>query len=107
MILAGKLDKRVEIQERVFEVLPGGAREESWPLVEEVWASIRTLKAREQTEASNVKGFRTHRIRMRFFPGLTSANRIVHNGTTYHIDGVTHSDRRGVSTEAMVVSEDA
>ena len=107
MIQAGKLDKRVEVQERVFTEDRNGNREETWPLVETRWASIQTLRSKEQVEASNVKGYRTHRIILRVFEDLTAANRIVHNGTVYHIDGVTHSDKRGVSTEAVVVSEDA
>ena len=100
---AGSLDEWVEIQERVETVKPGGHESVAWRAVARVWASVEQLKAEEKVEAQTTRGFMTHRIRMRYYPGLTAKHRITHDGVEFNIDSVVQGFGRRRETQALAV----
>ena len=103
---AGTLDERCALQERVTTTDEDGHESESWRVVAHVWASIENLKAEERVEAQQRKGLRTHRIRMRYRGGVTSAMRLVNGTVVYNVDAVTEGFGRRRSLELMAVREE-
>jgi SPP1 family predicted phage head-tail adaptor len=93
---AGQLDQRIRV-----ERLQGGFDElgqpiNQWLPIVTTWAAVEPLVGREYLAAAALVAEVTARIRMRYRPGITAADRIVHDGTTYGITSVAdvHSSRR-------------
>lgn len=55
---------------------------ETWDEVITVSAAIRTLSRREQSYAQQIGQYVTHEIRMRYYPGIDSKDRLVLINTT-------------------------
>jgi SPP1 family predicted phage head-tail adaptor len=70
---AGQLNKRVTIQEQ-------GSGDDYTTYTDctsgHVWASIEPLTAHERFELEAIESDITHRVRMRYWPGLTGAHRL-------------------------------
>ncbi|ART52038.1 head-tail adaptor protein [Acidovorax carolinensis] len=93
---AGDLDQRVTV-----ERLQGGFDElgqpiESWAPLFTCWAAVEPLVGREYLAAAALVAEVTARIRMRYRPGITAADRVIHDGKVYGITSVAdvHSSRR-------------
>ena len=85
---AGQLDQRVTLETRTTE--PGGWGEpvETWTPVATVWAVVEPLAGREYMAAQAAQSEIVARIRIRYRPGITSQDRVIHEGTTYNIKSV-------------------
>jgi SPP1 family predicted phage head-tail adaptor len=81
---AGKLNKRVTIQEQ-----GSGADYTTYTDCTNghVWASIEPLTSRERWEAQAIDPKITHRVRMRYWPKLTSAHRLKWGKRTLELKG--------------------
>lgn len=98
----GKLDKRVSFQVRVSLKDAAGQKQEGWEQIGSMrWASIEPIGGRELLAASQVQGEITHRIRCRFFDGLTAAHRIVFKARVFDIQSVINPRERGVELEIL------
>jgi SPP1 family predicted phage head-tail adaptor len=66
------------------------------PIITGAWAHVEPLVGREYLAAAALVAEVTARIRMRYRPGITAADRIIHGGTVYAIEAVldVHSSRR-------------
>jgi SPP1 family predicted phage head-tail adaptor len=53
------------------------------------------LQGRERFAAQQVSATVSHEVRMRYFDGLTSEMRLVHNGRVLAIDAVMNTEERG------------
>ena len=86
---AGNLDQRVTL-----ERMQGGQDELGQPLPDEwaplgvCWAAVLPLQGREYIAAQAVQSDVTTRIVIRFRPGITPADRVVHEGRIYNITSV-------------------
>ena len=85
---AGQLDQRVTV-----ERLSGGVDELGQPIQSlaplfTCWAAVEPLTGREYLAAAALVSEVTARIRMRYRPGMTSQDRVIHNGTVYQIQSV-------------------
>ncbi len=85
---AGKLDQRVTVERFTSTVDDWGTPIESWAPLFTCWASVEPLVGREYIAAQAAQSEVTARIRMRYRPGLTSQDRVIHEGTTYGIESV-------------------
>lgn len=65
----------------------------SWSTFATVWASVDPLSARETERFSETVGYMTHRIRIRYLNGLTSAMRIQYRGRVLEIGQIMERDR--------------
>ena len=93
---AGRLRHRVTIQEPVKSQDPEtGAVINGWRDVVTTWAEITDLSAREFIAAQAVNSSITTRIVIRFRRGVTSRNRIVHQGVIYNIAGALADNKSG------------
>jgi SPP1 family predicted phage head-tail adaptor len=68
-----------------------------------VHAAVEVLRQEERVDAERVGGKRTHRITLRYFPGLTSRWRIKLGAREFEIDGVVNVDERNIETQALCV----
>ena len=93
---AGALDQRIVIERLVEGYDELGQPINDWLPIVTTWAEVSPLVGREFLAAAALVAEVTARIRMRYRPGITAADRIVHEGTTYGITSVAdvHSSRR-------------
>lgn len=65
------------------------------------WASIEPLSGREYMEASQMGSEVTHRIRLRYFSGLTTKHHLTYGGRTFNIVSMLNLDEGNVVHELM------
>ena len=85
---AGQLDQRVSIdrlQQGQDEI---GQPFTTWTPLFTAWAAVEPLAGREWFAAGGGQSEVTTRIRLRYRPGLTSADRVIHEGREYGIVSV-------------------
>ena len=83
MIQAGQLNKLVTIEQQDAD--PDRYQEYTPATNGHVWVSIEALTGREKWEAQAIEPTATYRIRMWFWPGLTSKHRIVYDGRIFEL----------------------
>lgn len=93
---AGALDQRIVIERLVEGYDELGQPINQWLPIVTTWAEVSPLVGREYLAAAALVAEVTARIRMRYRPGITAADRIIHGGTTYGITSVAdvHSSHR-------------
>ena len=96
MIRAGELTHRLEIQQATETQNDHGETVETWATVAERWGSVEPLSGRELMEAQQVRPEITHRVRLRYYEGLTSSHRFKHGTRVYHIQSLLDMGLRGV-----------
>lgn len=94
MIKSGLLRERVTVQAPATTQNVMGEAELSWEDVGEVFASVEGLSAREILQAMQANAIVTHRIRIRFFPGITHQHRLVWRGRMMEIASVVEREVR-------------
>lgn len=100
---AGKLTKRVEVQELTETRDAHGGITETWTTIATRWASVEPLSGRERWSAEQVDSDITHRIRMRRFRGLTTNHRIRWDGRVFNLRSVLNLDEADVEHELLCV----
>ena len=104
MIAAGKLDRKITLQRITETVTATGA-------VSTTWADIATVRA-EVVQTVAAEGFTDYGtaedgtviFRLRYRPGITTADRVIYEGRTFDLKEVVEIGRRaglelkGVST---------
>lgn len=91
---AGRLDRRIRIEEATTSADSFGQPLETWALVAEVWAELAPLKGGERWMAQQVTAETTTRFRIRYRDDVTEKMRIVYDGAEYDIASVTEIGRR-------------
>jgi len=81
---AGELNRFITVQSATESRTAAGDVTETWADLDDAWAEIQPLSAREFVTGNQIAQDVTHRIRMRHYPGLTPSNRI-----KYVVGGVT------------------
>ena len=84
---AGSLRHRVTLQrqELVFGELGAPLHNKVWKDVATVWASVEAVSGREFFASQQVQSEVTHKVTIRFLPGVTADMRIVHGGRVFGI----------------------
>ncbi|WP_027995402.1 phage head closure protein [Simplicispira psychrophila] len=88
---SGQLDRRVTIErmeegvDKYGDPIPG-----AWVPVCTVWCAFEPLVGREFMAALQAQSEVSARVRLRYRPGITSADRVRHDGKVYGIDSVIH-----------------
>ena len=96
MIVSGLMRERVTVMAPVTEQSPFGEATTAWQDVGTVWASVQGLSSRETLQAQQANAIITHKIRMRFFPGITHQHRLVWRGRTMEIASLMEREVRTV-----------
>ncbi|WEJ14222.1 phage head closure protein [Sinorhizobium prairiense] len=94
MLNIGKLDRRISIERETETVKPSGSVAKAWATVATVWAEIV-----QQTASEFLTGFGeaengTMIFRVRWIPGLTTADRVTYAGKVYDLKEITELGRR-------------
>lgn len=85
MIDAGKLRERVTVQIPSGTTNPLGETVISWSNSTAVWASVEGVSSREALVLGQQDTTVTHRVRMRYLPGLTQEMRLSWRSRTLEI----------------------
>ena len=97
----GHLDQRVTIERLVETVDRYGDSTNEWTAQATVWAAVEPLVGREFMAALQVQSDVSTRVRMRYRPGVTAADRLVHEGRVYAIESVV--DVRSARRELVLM----
>jgi len=87
MLNAGSLNKRIEIQSKTSTADGLGGYSDVWATTKEVWAAIWPLSASDVIEGMKTSAQVTHRVRIRYQSGITSAMRIKFGTRYFSIQG--------------------
>lgn len=85
---AGQLDQRVTVERLEEGQDELGQPFSTWTTLYTVWAAVEPLSGREYIAAMSAQSEVTTRISLRYRPGITSADRVNHEGTLYNITSV-------------------
>ena len=85
---AGQLDQRVTIERSTQTQNSWGEIIHTWAPLVTVWAAVEPLIGREYMAAAAMQSDVSTRIRMRYRPGVTPADRVNHEGRAYNIESV-------------------
>ena len=89
----GEMWTRITIEQPTATANAVGEPVLSWSTFATVWAAVDSLSARETERFAETVGFMTHRVRIRYLSGLTSAMRIVYRSRTLEIGQILERDR--------------
>lgn len=99
---AGRLNRRITIQQNSPSQDSNGNLTDSWSTFAKVWASIEPLRGREFLEAQAINPETTVRFRIRYVSGVTEDMRIKdENDELYDITAVLHLDHAKREIEIM------
>lgn len=101
MIAAGKLRHRLTVEEFTETPRADGGIDEAWADVGSRWASIEPLSGREFMEAQQLNGDVSHRVRLRWYDGLTPQHRLKFGTRVFNIVSVLNTQERNIVTEVM------
>lgn len=102
---AGPMRHRVEIQS-VTEVLDThGEAIETWITDAIVWGRVEPLSGAERFQAKTISPETSHRILIRYRPGVTSKHRLVHRDRVLGIESVLNLDERNETLEILAREE--
>ena len=94
MIDAGKLRERVTVQIATGATNTLGETVLSWANSTAVWASVEGVSARESMLAGQEQTQLTHRVRIRYLPGLTQSMRFSWRNRTLEIVSLLEHNNR-------------
>lgn len=103
-LAAGRLNKRVTVQQQVTTTDTEGLSDTNWADVATVSAAIEPLSVRELLTAQQIQSNVSVRITVRWRPGWSAPMRIVHGPTIYNIAGVLPDAQSGVEYVTLPAS---
>jgi SPP1 family predicted phage head-tail adaptor len=104
---AGRLDKRLEIEQPISTQDVTGSPVVSWLAVGTMWASINPIKGRETLTGNQIISTMNVRIRIRHHPLLSNISptwRLKYNGVIFNIVSIAHVYLGNREIEIMCLS---
>ncbi|MDZ7809199.1 MAG: phage head closure protein [Arhodomonas sp.] len=86
-VRAGKLNKRVALQEPSRVADGRGGYTTTWSTVATVWAQVHPLSPDERVAAAQMQAQLTHRVTIRYRDGITAAMRVLYGTRALSIVG--------------------
>lgn len=93
MLNIGNLDRRITIERETETVMPSGSVIKAWTPVATVWAELIQQTASEFFTAYGEAETGTMIFRVRYRPGITSADRVAYGGKAYGITEIKELGR--------------
>jgi SPP1 family predicted phage head-tail adaptor len=90
---AGKLNRRITIQQQATTQDEYGQPVETWTTFAEVWAEIRDMTGKEYFAAQATQNAVQTKITIRYRAGIVPAMRVVHGADVYNIEAVLGQDK--------------
>ena len=91
---AGRMDRRITIEEIVESRDSYGAVIKTWALFATVWAEVRPVRSRELIASAKVTAEFDTVFRCRWLDGVLPSMRVVHDGAAYDVTGIAEIGRR-------------
>jgi SPP1 family predicted phage head-tail adaptor len=100
---AGKLDKRVSIQQQSTTRDELNQKVDTWSTLTNgaVWASVQPLRASEAISYEASQMIRTHRVTIRYRADVTADMRLLFGVRVFKIVSIRNPDERGEFLELM------
>lgn len=96
MINSGLMRERVLLQKPATNRTGLGSANLEWEDVGEVWASVFGLSSREMLQAMQANAVVTHKVRIRFYPGIEHTWRLIWRGREMEISSVVEREVRTI-----------
>lgn len=97
----GTLDQRVSLERFTASQDELGQPIEAWSVLATVWAAVEPQAGREFIAAGAAQTELTTKVRIRYRPGITSADRVSHEGRVYDVQSVI--DYRSARRELVLM----
>lgn len=94
MLNIGQLDRRIIIERETETVTPSGSVVKAWAPIATVWAEVLQQTASEFFTGYGEAETGTVIFRVRYRPGITTADRVSYDGTPYGIKEIKELGRR-------------
>jgi SPP1 family predicted phage head-tail adaptor len=94
VIAAGRLNKRVEIQEAAETTDANGATSRTWSTWRRCWAAIETPSGRETLQSGSPTALLSHLVTIRYVAGVTPKMRIKYGPRIFGIGSVVNVNER-------------
>lgn len=94
MIQSGKLQQRIEIQRLKETVSPSGAVVETWTTYGAGQSELRHAAMAEFLTSSGVGAVTTAVFMLRWMPGVSVSDRIIHGGKAWNVVAIVELGRR-------------
>ena len=95
------LRHQVQIQQSVVTRDTTGAEIETWQDVATRHAEIAPLVGREQFLAQQINATTSHRVRLRYLPGVTPKMRVLYGARILMIDGILNPEERNIELQLV------
>jgi SPP1 family predicted phage head-tail adaptor len=92
--MIGDMRQRVTIQRETQARDAHGGVTRTWSDVGTRWASVQNGTGREFVRAKSVSPEMTHLVKMRYYNGLTTKDRLTFKGRTLNIESIADRDER-------------
>ncbi len=93
MINAGKMDRRITIDRQTETVKPSGDVSKVWTPIAVVWAEVLQQSATEFFTGFGEAETGSIIFRIRYMPGITTADRVTYNGSVYGLKEIKEIGR--------------
>jgi SPP1 family predicted phage head-tail adaptor len=100
-VRSGDLRRRITIQSRDSQQDTFGQQSTSWVDVLSCWAQISPANGREQLAGDAQQAETTHRITIRYRPGITAAMRVVYEGRLLEVTSVLDDEMQHRKLQLM------
>lgn len=94
MIKAGKLDRQITIERQTETIAPSGAVSKAWTVIATIRAEVLQIGAQEALTSFGAADGGKAVFRIRYLPGITTADRVVCGGVIFDLDTITEIGRR-------------
>lgn len=102
---AGKLDRTITIERQTETVAASGSVSNGWTAIATVRAEIVQQSANEFLSGFGETENSTIIFRVRYLPGITTADRVTYNGKPYDLEEIKEiGRRRGLELRAVSTS---
>lgn len=99
----GSLDQRITIESPTTVRGAMGGSTQTWSYKASRWASVKARAGTEGVQGEKIVATHTYQVRMRYYPELSTQDRIIHLGKTLQIQSISHASAKDELTEALCV----
>ena len=99
---AGEMRSQITVQSATQTRDAHGGATETFAEFVTTWAEINPLTAREFVSGNQITQDVSHRIRMRYYPGVTPSMRILFGARVFNIHSVINANERNKFMELLV-----
>jgi SPP1 family predicted phage head-tail adaptor len=84
-VAVGRMRHRISVEARTLNKNAYGEDVETWSVLFQTWAWVRSLSGRELMQAQQVQSLATHEVTMRYRPGLDATVRVDRDGRKFNV----------------------